>query len=280
MSKGKNTCRILKDIRRQIAEANVIEFITSECKHQGDCLGTCPKCEEEVHYLEQQLNLKLYSGKTVTLIGLFAGFIGLSAMATSYNHSPKPSSEALQDSIGITVDSIAQDTCRTDTLSNSFNPALGETIPETSPTPRITPTVPIIDNGLYTDQSIDIVASTPDSAITFNKKDTLMIAEVMPRFPGGQDSLERFIAKNIIYPKAANEINVQGRVIIRFVVDKEGNVTHPQILRSLHPLFDEEALRIINMMPKWKPGESPKGVKVPVYYIVPVKFKLLNKSKP
>ena len=55
MKRGKQTCRILKDIRRQIAEANDIEFITSECQYQGDCLGTCPKCEAEVRYLEQQL---------------------------------------------------------------------------------------------------------------------------------------------------------------------------------------------------------------------------------
>ena len=58
MARGKQTCKILKEIRRQIAEANDIEFITSECQYQGDCLGTCPKCEAEVRYLEQQLERK------------------------------------------------------------------------------------------------------------------------------------------------------------------------------------------------------------------------------
>lgn len=53
MARGKEICRILKEIRRQIAEANDIEFIISECRYKGDCLGTCPKCEAEVHYLEQ-----------------------------------------------------------------------------------------------------------------------------------------------------------------------------------------------------------------------------------
>lgn len=52
MTRGKMTCRILKEIRRQIAEANDIEFVTSECRYQGDCAGTCPKCEAEVRYLE------------------------------------------------------------------------------------------------------------------------------------------------------------------------------------------------------------------------------------
>ena len=65
MKRGKQTCKILKDIRRQIAEANDIEFITSECQYQGDCLGTCPKCEAEVRYLEQQLERKRMAGKAI-----------------------------------------------------------------------------------------------------------------------------------------------------------------------------------------------------------------------
>ena len=70
MARGKQTCKILKEIRRQIAEANDIEFITSECQYQGDCLGTCPKCEAEVRYLEQQLERKRRVGKAITLFGL------------------------------------------------------------------------------------------------------------------------------------------------------------------------------------------------------------------
>ena len=65
MARGKQTCKILKEIRQQIAEANDIEFITSECQYQGDCLGTCPKCEAEVRYLEQQLERKRRVGKAV-----------------------------------------------------------------------------------------------------------------------------------------------------------------------------------------------------------------------
>lgn len=64
MKRGKQTCRILKDIRRQIAEANDIEFITSECQYQGDCLGTCPKCEAEVRYLEHSWNVNLDGWKS------------------------------------------------------------------------------------------------------------------------------------------------------------------------------------------------------------------------
>ncbi len=77
MKQGKNTCKILKEIRRQIAEANDIEFITSECRYQGDCLGTCPKCEAEVRYLEQQLEKKRLAGKAATIIGVSMGITSL-----------------------------------------------------------------------------------------------------------------------------------------------------------------------------------------------------------
>lgn len=71
--KGKNRCRILKDIRRRIAEENGIEYVTSECKYKGDCLGTCPKCEAEVRYLERELEKRRSLGYKVTVAGLAAG---------------------------------------------------------------------------------------------------------------------------------------------------------------------------------------------------------------
>ena len=71
--KGKDRCKILKDIRKRIADENDIEFITSECKHKGDCLGTCPKCESEVRYLEQELAKKRSIGKRVAISGIAAG---------------------------------------------------------------------------------------------------------------------------------------------------------------------------------------------------------------
>ena len=87
MKRGKQTCKILKDIRRQIAEANDIEFITSECQYQGDCLGTCPKCEAEVRYLEQQLERKRMAGKAITILGISAGLVAMAPM-TSCSSSP------------------------------------------------------------------------------------------------------------------------------------------------------------------------------------------------
>ena len=69
---GKSKCKILKDIRRQIAADNDIEFVTSECKYQGECTGTCPKCEAEVRYLEQELDKRQKAGKAVAVAGIAA----------------------------------------------------------------------------------------------------------------------------------------------------------------------------------------------------------------
>ena len=89
MVRGKQTCKILKEIRRQIAEANDIEFITSECQYQGDCLGTCPKCEAEVRYLEQQLERKQIAGKAITVLGISAGLIAMTPMTSCTNSANK-----------------------------------------------------------------------------------------------------------------------------------------------------------------------------------------------
>ena len=72
---GKRKCKLLKEIRLQIAHNNDIEFITSECRHQGDCLGTCPKCEEELRYLENELAKRRKAGKAIAVAGLAAALM-------------------------------------------------------------------------------------------------------------------------------------------------------------------------------------------------------------
>ena len=99
MKRGKQTCRILKEIRRQIAEANDIDFVISECQYKGDCLGTCPKCESEVRYLEQQLVARHSMGKAITVVGVSLGLSTLMAMASNVkecNAGPVVQTSAVQ----------------------------------------------------------------------------------------------------------------------------------------------------------------------------------------
>ena len=96
MARGKQTCRILKEIRRQIAEANDIEFATSECRYKGDCLGTCPKCEAEVRYLELQLRARSLAGKAVTLAGISATALAMLMPMSSDAQTPQDSNDMLK----------------------------------------------------------------------------------------------------------------------------------------------------------------------------------------
>lgn len=99
------------------------------------------------------------------------------------------------------------------------------------------------------------------------------VVENMPDFPGGQAALMQFLSKNIKYPTIAQENGTQGRVIIQFVVNRDGSVVDPVVVRSVDPYLDKEALRVISTMPKWTPGKQ-RGKPVRVKYTVPVQFRL------
>ncbi|HAN78930.1 MAG TPA: hypothetical protein DCQ31_14785 [Bacteroidales bacterium] len=94
-----------------------------------------------------------------------------------------------------------------------------------------------------------------------------------PLFPGGELGLKKFIAENIKYPTEAMEINIQGGVYIRFVVTATGEIGEAKILRGVHDLLDEEALRIVKSLPKWTPGKK-NGKPKSTWFIVPIKFVL------
>ncbi len=96
----------------------------------------------------------------------------------------------------------------------------------------------------------------------------------MPEFPGGVVALKRFIAEHINYPKVARENGIDGTVFLRFEVTKTGNIGKVEIQKGVHPLLDNEAIRVIKSLPKFKPGEQKNGKKVSVWYSIPVTFKL------
>ena len=100
-----------------------------------------------------------------------------------------------------------------------------------------------------------------------------MVVEEMPEFPGGMGECLKFLAKNIKYPTIAQENGIQGRVIVQFVVNQDGSIVDPVVMRAVDPYLDKEALRVIKMMPKWKPGKQ-RGKAVRVKYTVPVTFRL------
>ena len=122
-------------------------------------------------------------------------------------------------------------------------------------------------------QSVQKVASS--EIPTTN--DVFMVVEQMPEFPGGMSACLKFLADHVAYPKEAAEKKIQGRVIVQFVVMKDGSIANARVLRAVDPLLDAEALRVIGLMPKWKPG-TQRGQAVNVKFTMPVTFRLNKDS--
>ncbi len=99
------------------------------------------------------------------------------------------------------------------------------------------------------------------------------VVDQMPEFPGGMEALEAFIKDNIHYPDSAKNNNMQGRVLVSFVVNKDGSIADPVVIRSADHIFDNEAITVIRSMPNWIPGKM-NGETVRVQFTVPVTFRL------
>jgi protein TonB len=114
---------------------------------------------------------------------------------------------------------------------------------------------------------------TPIEPVTPAEEKTWISVEEMPEYPGGTTALLKFINDNLVYPEAAIENHIQGRVVLKFVVMPDGSVNRIEVLRGIDSLLDNEALKVIKTLPGFKPGKQ-NGVPVPVWFTIPVTFKL------
>lgn len=129
-----------------------------------------------------------------------------------------------------------------------------------------TDAVPSIGNGTQVPTEPVIAVKPPQ---------TLDIAEVMPEFEGGAKALYKYLRKTLRYPKAAARVGQEGVVYVRFVIDVTGSVTGVEVIKNVSGVLDNEASRVIGLMPKWKPG-SQHGEPVNVRMVLPIKFELNN----
>ena len=118
-----------------------------------------------------------------------------------------------------------------------------------------------------------VIPYRPDYVEPVDENKVYDVVEEMPSFPDGDKAMHEYLRKNIQYSDEMEELCVQGRVIISFVVEKDGSLTDFKVVKSVDPAYDKEALRVVKSMPKWIPG-SQNGVKVRVKYLVPVTFRL------
>ncbi|MBP5503661.1 MAG: TonB family protein, partial [Bacteroidales bacterium] len=108
-----------------------------------------------------------------------------------------------------------------------------------------------------------------------NDNQPYVIVEDMPEFPGGTEALLKYIAENVVYPEQAKNDTIQGTVYLKFVVDKTGKVTQTEVIRGVHPLLDEESIKVVNSLPEWTPGRK-SGKNVDVAMQIPIKFQIVD----
>lgn len=273
MVKGKSTCKTLKAIRKQIADANNIQYEPRECHYDGPCLGTCPACEAEVSYLEDQLGLRRRLGRAVSLIGISAGLLSActhQSAKVETNKPTQPGGEVMaQEEIApeaMVVGKVAVPECdSTASFVNEQQSAKAASASKASPVTQKEDEDDVVLGGV---DMYEVQQMPADTTKVFGD-----IAEQMPMFPGGDRELMEYLKSHVQYPKECKEKCIQGRVIVNFVVERDGSITQAKVIKGIDPLLDAEALRVVNGMPKWLPGRQA-GTVVAVKYTIPVTFRL------
>ena len=263
MSQGKQTCKILKEIRQQIADKNIIEYVTDECDFQGECKGTCPKCEAELRHLENELSKRKHLGKAVAIAGISLGIAGSFANCNSQK----------QDNQQISEQEITADTINIDTI-NDIDILQGEFVP---PVPDfildgIIGNTDAVDKNKIIPVSGDVEYLSGEVVLedTIEGEPFFIVVEEMPEYVGGEEERLKFLVNNIVYPKTVRNLP-EGKVVVSFIVEPDGSLTNFEITRSLYPMLDEEVLRVAKLMPKFKAGKQ-KGKAVRVKYQMPITF--------
>lgn len=279
MTKGKRTCKILKEIRKQIAAENDIELVISECTYQGDCLGTCPKCEAEVRYLERELEKRQRLGKAVMISGMaLTSMLGMSSCGNNSASTNKASNPQPTDNMEITDDSsdiivserplageLVADSASSRPACSSFNLEIPDDVADGLP-----------DDISDDDGNMEYYISEGEIVEEF--LDVYRITDQMPEFPGGEDEMMKFVQDNVVYPQQAKDAGVEGRVFVSFIVETDGSVSDVKVLHGIGHGCDEVAVEVVQSMPKWKPGFH-NGKAVRVGYMLPLSFQLNNPPK-
>ena len=240
MAKGKQTCKILKEIRKQIAAENDIKLVIEECTYQGDCRGTCPKCEAEVRYLERELEKRQRMGKAAMVAGL---------SQQPDTITPKSNySEELMEKVAILgeipIRYIAIDLFAHREVMDLFAPS-------------VTKNLDIVGFNL----------NAPDDWNWTSENDFMELVKAntknfyTPVFSGGESELIDFISQNL--GKNADG-NAYGDMEVAFTVEPNGKLSHIEIIKGINEQLDAQVAALFKFM-EWKPAlwELNSGEKIP-----------------
>lgn len=216
------------------------------------------------------------------LLGLI---IALALLFTAFEYTTRPQVVGEDDSM---LDDVAEDLTMTSIDTKDMVSAAPSTAPASKAITQNVKEVPhtvsidklapitsklVIGEGLGITQKSNIIEALPQ--IPTEKPDTAVLrtVEELPEFPGGIVQFMKWLTRNLRYPVQAQKSKIQGKVVVSFIVNKDGSIASPKVVSSANPLLDREALRVIRMMPRWKPG-TEKGRACRTMIAIPVNFKL------
>lgn len=234
--------------------------------------------------VSRSLFVKKYEEASVSFykpLFLLIGFVvTLSALLMAFNYSPPQRGEVdlvVREASGLEIENIPQ--------TNQIRPPK----PPPPPPPEVievrdelvvdaTPEVlelefdmeEVIEEPVYVPPPVE----EPQVGTEPEEPDFFVVVEEMPEFPGGLAKMYEFLRENIQYPQVAKDNSIEGKVYLRFIVDEKGRISNVVVLRSVGGGCDEEALRVVKAMPRWKPGRQ-RGKPVRVQYTLPVHFELM-----
>ena len=295
-SNGKNICAALKQVRKQVAEANGIHYTPAPCRFDGECSGTCPACEAEVQYIESQLGRLRLAGKAVKVAGLALGLTmvagcnsspgtppsatdkSAAASETSPTSQPNPQPQANAPVSAadegakphairyhVRVNSgrvVKKSAAQADTTAIYMADSSGYALPEVSVTSTPSKTKVCYAGGIPYVQRI-----------VRNRNHVYLNPEISPRYKKGDEVMRQFIADNIRITPTMSAACGQALVKVACVVERNGRLSAMRVIQSADSLYDAEAIRVLKKMPRWKPARM-EGKRVRSLVVIDVRFVL------
>lgn len=275
MARGRDICNTLKAIRKQIADANGIAYSPEECHFTGECKGTCPKCEQDVRDLEYELRRRQIAGKAIKVVGIAAGLVALTAcsdgkpqrnasdMVTGETiivkkEEPNPRNRQLEGAISLgNKEKLLEEENRKDGEA-SYNPSL-----ETKEIKKN------IKGNSSKNQGRNAVTRSAIGIDSIESSKIFDNADEEASFPGGIAACMKYIADNFRYPNIQGDCSIQGKFVVTFTVNEDGNLSDIKVKKSVYSDLDKEAVRVVKSMPSWIPAKQ-NGKAVKSRYTLPV----------
>ena len=295
-SNGKNICAALKQVRKQVADANGIHYTPAPCRFDGDCSGTCPACEAEVQYIESQLGRLRLAGKAVKVAGLALGLTMVagcnsspgtppsatdkSATANETSPTSQPNPQPHANALVSTTDEgakphakhhyvrgnngrvVKKGAAQADTTAIYMADSSGFALPEVSVTSTPAKKIACYAGGIPYYQRI-----------ARNRNHVYLNPEISPRYKKGDVAMRQFIENNIRLTPTMSAACGQFLVKVACVVERNGRLSAMRVIQSVDSLYDAEAIRVLKKMPRWRPARM-EGKRVRSLVVIGVPFVL------